>query len=84
MRVRTGASDRAPRGGLASDRRAPYAAELRSRETHENEHGAGGIRTHGLELMRLARTATPLPRGGSCDAQLFGRAVYRPRLRTGE
>ena len=23
---------------------------------------AGGIRTHGLELMRLARTATPLPR----------------------
>ena len=27
-------------------------------------NGAGGIRTHGLELMRLARTATPLPR---CD-----------------
>jgi hypothetical protein len=25
-------------------------------------HSAGGIRTHGLELMRLARTATPLPR----------------------
>jgi hypothetical protein len=24
--------------------------------------GAGGIRTHGLELMRLARTAPPLPR----------------------
>ena len=24
--------------------------------------GAGGIRTHGLELMRLARTASPLPR----------------------
>jgi hypothetical protein len=24
--------------------------------------GAGGIRTHGLELMRLARTAAPLPR----------------------
>jgi hypothetical protein len=24
---------------------------------------AGGIRTHGLELMRLARTAAPLPRG---------------------
>src|SRR5471032_2368070 len=23
---------------------------------------AGGIRTHGLELMRLARTAAPLPR----------------------
>src|SRR6186713_1851766 len=25
-------------------------------------NGAGGIRTHGLELMRLARTAPPLPR----------------------
>ena len=25
-------------------------------------HGAGGIRTHDLELMRLARTAAPLPR----------------------
>jgi hypothetical protein len=25
-------------------------------------HSAGGIRTHGLELMRLARTAAPLPR----------------------
>ena len=25
-------------------------------------HSAGGIRTHGLELMRLARTASPLPR----------------------
>src|SRR5439155_7416968 len=25
-------------------------------------NGAGGIRTHGLELMRLARTAAPLPR----------------------
>jgi hypothetical protein len=26
------------------------------------QSGAGGIRTHGLELMRLARTAAPLPR----------------------
>ena len=26
------------------------------------ESRAGGIRTHGLELMRLARTAAPLPR----------------------
>ena len=25
-------------------------------------YSAGGIRTHGLELMRLARTAAPLPR----------------------
>jgi hypothetical protein len=31
-------------------------AELRPRSS------AGGIRTHGLELMRLARTASPLPR----------------------
>src|SRR5436305_1591497 len=30
--------------------------ELRPRSS------AGGIRTHGLELMRLARTAAPLPR----------------------
>jgi hypothetical protein len=28
----------------------------------ENLDSAGGIRTHGLELMRLARTASPLPR----------------------
>src|SRR4051794_2750262 len=34
------------------------SAELRPRDMH----GAGGIRTHGLELMRLARTAAPLPR----------------------
>ena len=27
-----------------------------------HERSAGGIRTHGLELMRLARTASPLPR----------------------
>ena len=27
-----------------------------------NESRAGGIRTHGLELMRLARTTAPLPR----------------------
>ena len=26
------------------------------------QSGAGGIRTHGLELMRLARTTAPLPR----------------------
>jgi hypothetical protein len=30
-------------------------------------HGAGGIRTHGLELMRLARTASPLPRSGLAE-----------------
>ena len=31
--------------------------------TGRSSNGAGGIRTHGLELMRLARTAAPLPRG---------------------
>ena len=30
--------------------------------TGRSSNGAGGIRTHGLELMRLARTAAPLPR----------------------
>src|SRR5438874_4609016 len=41
--------------GLTSERsaRLSYAPETGS---------AGGIRTHDLELMRLARTAAPLPR----------------------
>ena len=30
--------------------------------TGQSPSSAGGIRTHGLELMRLARTAAPLPR----------------------
>jgi hypothetical protein len=36
----------------------------RGRELRPRAGGssAGGIRTHGLELMRLARTASPLPR----------------------
>jgi hypothetical protein len=43
-----------------------------------NESRAGGIRTHGLELMRLARTTAPLPRSGlagrtrTCDPRLPG------------
>lgn len=43
-----------------------------------NESRAGGIRTHGLELMRLARTTAPLPRSGlagrsrTCDVRLPG------------
>ena len=43
-----------------------------------NESRAGGIRTHGLELMRLARTTAPLPRSGlagrsrTCDLRLPG------------
>ena len=42
------------------------------------ESRAGGIRTHGLELMRLARTTAPLPRSGlagrtrTCDLRLPG------------
>ncbi len=48
--------DRTRTGGLSPDKRALCSSELRP-------HGrAGGIRTHGLELMRLARTAAPLPR----------------------
>ena len=35
-----------------------------------SKHGAGGIRTHGLELMRLARTAAPLPRYGTRSGRL--------------
>ena len=49
--------DRTRTGGLSPDKRALCSAELRPRGGC-----AGGIRTHGLELMRLARTAAPLPR----------------------
>ena len=48
--------DRARTGGLSPDKRALCSSELRPQSS------AGGIRTHGLELMRLARTAAPLPR----------------------
>jgi hypothetical protein len=48
--------DRTRTGGLSPDKRALCSSELRPRSS------AGGIRTHGLELMRLARTAAPLPR----------------------
>ena len=49
--------DRTRTGGLSPDKRALCSSELRPRGS-----SAGGIRTHGLELMRLARTASPLPR----------------------
>ena len=39
-------------------------SECSARLSYAPESGAGGIRTHGLELMRLARTAAPLPRTG--------------------
>ena len=48
--------DRTRTGGLSPDKRALCSSELRPRGS------AGGIRTHGLELMRLARTTPPLPR----------------------
>ena len=47
--------DRTRTGACSRDKRVLSAAELRP-------HSAGGIRTHGLELMRLAGTATPLRR----------------------
>ena len=49
--------DRIRTGNLSPDKRVLCAAELRPQRG-----SAGGIRTHGLELMRLARTAAPLPR----------------------
>jgi hypothetical protein len=49
--------DRTRTGGLSVDNRLLFSSELRPLGS-----SAGGIRTHGLELMRLARTATPLPR----------------------
>ena len=52
----TSGDDRTRTGGLSPDKRALCSSELRPRNS------AGGIRTHGLELMRLARTASPLPR----------------------
>ena len=74
---RTNGDDRVRTGGLSPDKRVlcllSYAPE---------EHGAGGIRTHGLELMRLARTATPLPRS-VCHLDLAGRSrtcgLLRPK-----
>jgi hypothetical protein len=52
--------DRTRTGGLSPDKRVLCTSELRP---HRREgDSAGGIRTHGLELMRLARTASPLPR----------------------
>lgn len=47
---------------------------------------AGGIRTHGLELMRLARTAAPLPRSecgrGRKEAAPSGRSDHVRRWHT--
>jgi hypothetical protein len=65
--------DRTRTGGLSPDKRALCSTELRPRRRSRLEQAgspsskatrgsAGGIRTHDLELMRLARTASPLPR----------------------
>ena len=48
--------DRTRTGDLPLDKRVLWPL------SYAPESGAGGIRTHGLELMRLARTAAPLPR----------------------
>ena len=46
--------------------------------------GAGGIRTHGLELMRLARTAAPLPRVALARERRSGRQDSNLRSPTPE
>jgi hypothetical protein len=44
----------------------PHRARRRGNPSRPTSFSsAGGIRTHDLELMRLARTASPLPRSGS-------------------
>ena len=49
-----------------------------------NSYGAGGIRTHGLELMRLARTAAPLPRVALSRERRSGRQDSNLRSPTPE
>jgi hypothetical protein len=71
--------DRTRTGAFSPDKRAlvplSYAPVVRD--------GAGGIRTHDLELMRLARTASPLPRGVPSFPNLAGRgrtcSLRRPK-----
>ena len=55
---------RCPKAGTTGFEPAPARStgERSSSELRPQGSGAGGIRTHGLELMRLARTAAPLPR----------------------
>jgi hypothetical protein len=56
---------RPPRAGTTGLQSATsrLTSERSARLSYAPERGsAGGIRTHGLELMRLARTAAPLPR----------------------
>jgi hypothetical protein len=51
-RIRTGTTGSQPR----------MLAAYTTTTTSPKGGSAGGIRTHDLELMRLARTAAPLPR----------------------
>ena len=56
----TSGDDRSRTGDLSPDKRVLWPLSYAPMSC--SKHGAGGIRTHGLELMRLARTATPLSR----------------------
>ena len=53
----TNGDGRTRTGGPSPDKRALWPLSYAPMDSC-----AGGIRTHGLELMRLARTAAPLPR----------------------
>ena len=55
-----------------------------ARRRVDSSNGAGGIRTHGLELMRLARTAAPLPRGALQGERGSGRQDSNLRSPTPE
>jgi hypothetical protein len=69
----------------------PAASRLTSERSTRLSYApdsAGGIRTHGLELMRLARTASPLPRrSGRQESNLrspapeAGGVAYSPTAR---
>ena len=52
-------------------------SECSARLSYAPEECAGGIRTHGLELMRLARTTAPLPRSLAGRSRTCG--LRRPK-----
>jgi hypothetical protein len=62
--------------GLACRRRATTMCAWRTSGSHVDS--AGGIRTHDLELMRLAGTAAPLPRIASLAASAPARRSRAP------
>ncbi len=69
----TSGDDRTRTGGLSPDKRVLCSSELRPLASK----CAGGIRTHGLELMRLARTTAPLPRSLAGRSRTCG--LRRPK-----